>query len=107
MPDIIYFDNSATTCVYPEVISAVNEAYSRFYGNPSSLHRLGNEADIILQQSRQIIAKTLSTSDDCIYFTSSGTESNNWAIKGVCRANKRRAAKLLPQNRASIGVRML
>ncbi len=95
MPDIIYFDNSATTCVYPEVISAVNEAYSRFYGNPSSLHRLGNEADIILQQSRQIIAKTLSTSDDCIYFTSSGTESNNWAIKGVCRANKRRGSKIV------------
>ncbi len=95
MPDIIYFDNSATTCVYPEVISAVNEAYSKFYGNPSSLHRLGNEADIILQQSREIIAKTLSVSDECIYFTSSGTESNNWAIKGICRANKRRGSKIV------------
>ncbi|WP_369461568.1 aminotransferase class V-fold PLP-dependent enzyme [Thermoclostridium stercorarium] len=59
MSDIIYFDNSATTSVYPEVLSAMNEVYLNCYGNPSSLHKLGNEADKLLQKSRETVAKTL------------------------------------------------
>jgi len=95
LSDIIYFDNSATTSVYPDVLSAMNEVYSKYYGNPSSLHKMGNEADIILQKSREAIAKTLNVPDSCIYFTSGGTESNNWAIKGASRANKRRGNRII------------
>lgn len=95
MSDIIYFDNSATTAIYPEALSAMNEVYLNFFGNPSSLHRMGNEADILLQKSRETIAKTLNVLDTCIYFTSGGTESNNWAIKGSARANKRRGNKIV------------
>jgi len=95
LSDIIYFDNSATTSVYPDVLSEMNEVYLKYYGNPSSLHKMGNEADILLQKSRETIAKTLNVPDNCIYFTSGGTESNNWAIKGAARANKRRGNKII------------
>lgn len=95
MSDMVYFDNSATTSVYPEVLSAMNDVYSNHYGNPSSLHKMGNEADILLQNSREAIAKTLNVPNGCIYFTSGGTESNNWAIKGTSRANKRRGSKII------------
>lgn len=95
MSDIIYFDNSATTKIYPEVLSEMNRIYSSFFGNPSSLHRLGGEAEKVLLESREIIAKTLKVSPNEIFFTSGGTESNNWAIKGAARANKRRGKHLI------------
>jgi cysteine desulfurase len=95
LSDIIYFDNSATTKIYPEVLSEMNRIYSSFFGNPSSLHRLGGEAEKVLLESREIIAKTLKVSPNEIFFTSGGTESNNWAIKGAARANKRRGKHLI------------
>lgn len=95
MPEIIYFDNSATTAIYPEALKAMNDAYASLYGNPSSLHRLGNEAEKALQQAREQIAKTLGANEQEIYFTSGGTESNNWAIKGVARAHKRRGTHVV------------
>ncbi|HEY8500141.1 MAG TPA: cysteine desulfurase family protein [Clostridia bacterium] len=95
MPETIYFDNSATTKIYPEVLNEMNRIYSSFFGNPSSLHRLGSEAEKFLSQSREIIARTLRVSPYEIFFTSGGTESNNWAIKGVARANIRRGKHLI------------
>jgi len=95
LTDIVYFDNSATTKVYPEVLSEMNRIYSSYYGNPSSLHRLGGEAEKVLIKSREIIAETLRVSPSEIYFTSGGTESNNWAIKGIARANVRRGKHLI------------
>jgi cysteine desulfurase len=92
---LIYFDNSATTSIYPEALEEMNRIYKDFYGNPSSLHRLGSNAEKILQKARETIAKTLSVSDDEIFFTSGGTESNNWAIKGSARANRRKASRIL------------
>lgn len=90
MQDLIYFDNSATTQVYPEVLAEMNRIYSSFYGNPSSLHRMGSDAEKLMQKAREAIAKTLGVSDGEIYFTSGGTESNNWAIKGAALANRKR-----------------
>jgi len=95
LADIIYFDNSATTKVYPDVLNEMNRIYSSFFGNPSSLHRLGSEAEKFLTESREIIAKTLRVSPNEIFFTSGGTESNNWAIKGIARANKRRGKHII------------
>jgi len=95
LPETIYFDNSATTKIYPEVLNEMNRIYSSFFGNPSSLHRLGSEAEKFLSQSREIIARTLRVSPYEIFFTSGGTESNNWAIKGVARANIRRGKHLI------------
>ena len=91
MQNLIYFDNSATTSIYPEVLEEMNRIYKNFYGNPSSMHKIGSDAEKVLQKARERIAKTLGVSADEIFFTSGGTESNNWAIKGSARANKKRA----------------
>ena len=80
---MIYFDNSATTKMYPEVLDTYRKVNEQFFGNPSSLHRIGNEADALLQQSRKQIAQLLGAQPDEIFFTSGGTESDNWAIKGT------------------------
>ncbi len=80
---MIYFDNSATTKMYPEALDTYRKVNEQFFGNPSSLHRLGNEADALLQQSRKQIAHLLGAQPDEIFFTSGGTESDNWAIKGT------------------------
>ncbi len=95
MPDIIYFDNSATTAIYPEALKKMNDVYTSLYGNPSSLHKMGSEAEKVLQQSREQLAKTLGVTGQEIYFTSGGTESNNWAIKGIARANKKRGTHII------------
>lgn len=85
---MIYFDNSATTLPYPEVIKTYEEATAKVFGNPSSLHRLGSQAARILQASRQQIADLLGKSAEEIFFTSGGTEGDNWVIKGVAFEKK-------------------
>lgn len=80
---MIYFDNSATTQPYPEVLSTYQEVATKIFGNPSSLHNLGSKATRVLEASRKQIAELLGKEAEEVYFTSGGTESDNWAIKGV------------------------
>lgn len=80
---MIYFDNAATTQVYPEVLKTYTEVSSKIWGNPSSLHSLGNQASRILEASRKQIADLLGKKSTEIFFTSGGTEGDNWVIKGV------------------------
>ena len=80
---MIYFDNSATTKPYPEVLETYMQVASKILGNPSSLHRLGDQATRILDASRQQIADLIDKKSDEIFFTSGGTEGDNWVIKGV------------------------
>ena len=80
---MIYFDNAATTQVYPEVLKTYTEVASKIWGNPSSLHSLGNQASRILEASRKQIADLLGKKSTEIFFTSGGTEGDNWVIKGV------------------------
>lgn len=80
---MIYFDNAATTQVYPEVLQTYTDVATKIWGNPSSLHNLGSQATRILQASRQQIADLLGKTAEEIYFTSGGTEGNNWILKGV------------------------
>ena len=77
-----YFDNSATTRVYPEVVNAMNDIMLMQYGNPSSMHRKGMEAEMALRHAREAVAKTLKADDRNILFTSGGTESDNMALIG-------------------------
>ncbi len=85
----IYLDNSATTKVFPEVSSLMAEIMTSEYGNPSSMHHKGVEAERIITDAKCAIAKTLKVSDKEIFFTSGGTESDNLALLGCARANKR------------------
>ncbi len=80
---MIYFDNSATTKVYPEVLTTYTKVSEAIWDNPSSLHKMGENAYNLLEQSRAQIAELLGCQKEEIFFTSGGTEGDNWAIKGT------------------------
>lgn len=84
----VYADNAATTAVSPEVLEAMLPFYCEVYGNPSSLYELGQEAKKPLEEARATVAECLGARANEIYFTSCGSESDNWAIKGAARAMK-------------------
>lgn len=86
---MIYFDNSATTIPYAESLRTYQEVASKIFGNPSSLHNLGTKASRILEASRKQIADLLGVKSNEILFTSGGTESDNWVIKGVAFEKER------------------
>ncbi len=83
MTKFVYADNAATTPVSREVVEAMTPAFESAWGNPSSLHAKGREAKALLDDARKRIANVLSCSEGELYFTSCGTESDNWAIKGA------------------------
>lgn len=80
----IYVDNAATTRVDDEVVLAMQKYLNMDYGNPSSLYSFSDRAEEAVQNSREKIAKILNCKPKEIYFTSGGTESDNWALKGAC-----------------------
>ncbi|KRL00096.1 cysteine desulfurase family protein [Liquorilactobacillus capillatus] len=80
---MIYLDNSATTKVAPEVLETYTKVSQKIWGNPSSLHDLGENAYNLLEQSRQQVANLLGVRTEEIFFTSGGTEGDNWVIKGT------------------------
>ena len=82
----IYLDNAATTKIRPEVLDTMVKAYSEF-GNPSSVHREGQHAKKTLEEARESIASDLHCEPSEVYFTSGGTESDNWAIKCAARGH--------------------
>jgi len=83
MAKFVYADNAATTPVAPEVIAEMAPVFEVSWGNPSSLHQKGREAKAILDGARERIAKVFNCNSSEIYFTSCGTEADNWAIKGA------------------------
>jgi cysteine desulfurase len=83
-----YLDYSATTPVKKEVLDAMMPYFGEVYGNASSLHTFGQDAKEKLTESREIIAKTIGAKTNEIYFTSGGSESDNWAIKSIARGNQ-------------------
>ena len=92
---MIYFDNSATTKPYKEVLEAFNKVSAEYFGNPSSLHGLGGMAEKLLLQAREQMAKLLKVQSNEIYFTSGGTESNNIAIKGTALMYRNRGRHII------------
>ena len=90
MNRIVYADNAATTAVSTQVLEAMLPYYKEVYGNPSSLYAAGQKAKAALDQARADVAACLGADPDEIYFTSCGTESDNWAIKGAAHAMKKK-----------------
>jgi len=88
----VYFDNAASTKVRDEAVDAMMDAMSQDYGNPSSMHHIGRAALKKLEEARENVAYAFKTKADSIYFTSGGTEANNWAIRGTI-ANLSRTQK--------------
>ena len=81
----VYFDNSATTKPYKEVVEAVANGMTEYYGNPSSLHKMGIKSEKRLNEAREYLASTINATKDEVYFTSGGSEGNNLILKGVLK----------------------
>lgn len=91
----VYLDNSATTRAYECVGDLVRKVMCEDYGNPSSMHTKGVEAERYIKEAKEILAKILKVQEKEIFFTSGGTESDNLALIGAARANKRRGNHLI------------
>jgi Cysteine sulfinate desulfinase/cysteine desulfurase and related enzymes len=91
----IYLDNSATTGCFPEVVKLMDRIYLEEYGNPSSMHHKGVEAENHIREAKQIFADILKCRPADIYFTSCGTESDNIALIGTVMANERRGRHIV------------
>lgn len=88
MHKIIYMDNAATTKVHPDVLKEMLPYLKENYGNPSSIYSLGQESRKAIEIARETVAKALGANSNEIFFTSGGSESDNWAIKDIAFANQ-------------------
>ncbi|MBM7605617.1 cysteine desulfurase [Metabacillus crassostreae] len=92
---MLYLDNSATTKPYEDVLATFIKVTEEYFANPSSIHKLGSEAEGLLNQSRKQVANLLGVLPNEIIFTSGGTEGNNLAIKGAAFANQHKGKHLI------------
>lgn len=92
---MIYLDNAATTKPCAEAVKAATEAMTDNFGNPSSLHRAGLNAQLAMDEARRLIADSLGAAPDNIIFTSGATESNNLALRGASAAYGKRRRKIV------------
>ncbi|WP_139992647.1 cysteine desulfurase family protein [Kurthia sp. Dielmo] len=92
---MIYLDHSATTKPSADVMKAFVQANERYYANPASLHEMGVEVNVLLNRSREQIAGLIHTEPEHVIFTSGGSESNNFLIKGIARANTHRGKHII------------
>ena len=91
----VYLDNSATTMAYECVGDIVRKVMCKDYGNPSSMHAKGVEAEQYIKEAKETFAKLLKVKDKEIFFTSGGTESDNLALRGAAHANQRAGKHLI------------
>ncbi|MBW6441383.1 cysteine desulfurase [Patescibacteria group bacterium] len=91
----VYLDYAATTPVDKAVVKSMLPYFTEKFGNPASIHSAGTEANKALEKAREIFANYLSCDLSEIFFTSSATESNNWALKGIARAYKNKGNKII------------
>ncbi len=92
---IIYLDHAATTYVKPEVFEAMKPYFTEHFGNASSIYSLGRESKKAVEEAREKVAKALKAEAREIYFTGSGSEADNWAVKGVAAANRKKGNHII------------
>ncbi len=90
MNRIIYLDHAATTRPYPEVVEAMLPFYRDYYGNASSGYELGEDSKLAISEARRKIAATMKVSPENIFFTSGGTEGNNWVLRSIAKSMERK-----------------
>ena len=95
MIDRIYMDNAATTAICPEALAAMLPCFGEHFGNASSIHGTGRDARKVLEDARRRVADILGAKPAEIYFTSGGSESDNWAIKGAAFANRKKGNHII------------
>lgn len=95
MNKVVYFDHAATTPVKPEVLDAMIPYFTQSFGNPSSVYSFAQANRQAIEESRESIAKSIGALEKEIYFTGSGTEADNWAIKGVAENYKKKGNHII------------
>jgi len=95
MSDLVYMDNAATTKVAPEVYEAIKPYFEEYYGNASSVYRFAGEARKVVDEARETVAEFLGAKANEIYFTGGGSESDNWALKGIAHALKNKGNHII------------
>ena len=93
-----YFDNAATTKISKEVIDSMQPYLNEIYGNASSIYSIGRETKKAIEVAREKVAKAINADSNEIYFTGSGTEADNWAIKGIAFANQHKGKHIITTN---------
>src|ERR1035437_6515087 len=93
MKRFVYADNAATTRISNEVLETMIPVLKEQYGNPSSLYKLGSDAKEIIEKGREKVAKAIGAEINEIFFTSGGTEADNWAIKGAAVNSAKKGKK--------------
>ncbi len=91
----VYLDHSATTYVKPEVFEAMKPYFSEHFGNASSIYSLGRDSKKAVEESREKVAKAIGAEPKEIYFTGSGSEADNWALKGIAAAYKKKGNHII------------
>ncbi len=91
----IYLDNAATTRIDDEVLEVLVDVQKNHYGNPSSIYKIGRQAKALIENAREVSAKMLNADIQEVFFTGSGTESDNFAIKGIIEAHKEKGNHII------------
>lgn len=95
MKKLIYMDNAATTAVRPEVFEKMKPYFMEIYSNPSAVYSFAQQSSKAVEEAREIIAATLHALPEEIYFTGGGSESDNWAIKGIAAQQKNKGKHII------------
>jgi len=95
MSKYIYMDNAATTPIKREVLEAMMPYFTDKYGNPSSIYSIGGQSRNAIERAREKVSKVFNAKPQEIFFTSCGSESDNWAIKGIAYANRKRGNHII------------
>ena len=95
MSELIYLDNAATTKVAPEVYEAMNPYFEEYYGNAASVYRFAGESKKAVEDARKEVADFLGAKPNEIYFTGGGSESDNWALKGIAFSQRKKGKHII------------